>query len=497
MSEIKHISLNGTTYDIKSDATWGGISGDITEQEDLQTTLESKIGKSEYTADKNSYNESIAKKLEYNEHVSSTEDLPFVFNLDIWGGEGEDHVLTIDWLKDNLTELHGYSNDTLHRSYRFHRITWIDNWQKNLPEGYEDCVYYKGLMNISRSNVLFYSVGDWSKSNSSGMNVYLVKVHSSDNNDYILPIFSFAKSTSRNPHILYLTSQLEDQKWRVVYSNGTTEELDSTNRFYETTSYAGIIYPLIEDMTSANKAYWNFLNSNDFSLNGSAFTSNFPNAYMYFKNYDSLSSTYKNAIAADYTLTDYYNYLDLPEYTVEYEGETFDMMIDGSISNAAIAKTDASEIMDIGFANPLVNKHDFFTVGTSNEIYFLNDDYQYEQWAQPTEYILYDNASSSIVTGNIALNDDVTNYKYLEIYYKENNGIFGYIKLDVVDNKYFYVSVNYIENNNVYIKSKLMQISGTNIVNTSTYRTVVITSTGAVSSNDGNTIRITKVVGHK
>lgn len=108
--------------------------------------------------------------------------------------------------------------------------------------------------------------------------------------------------------------------------------------------------------------------------------------------------------------------------------------------------------------------------------------------------ILYNNSSSQ--TANVTLSDNANKYKYLEIYYKDNDGVVNSVKVDDPNGKTAFLSIQYPYQNDVtYIKSCQVQISGTSITATN-YSSMTIRSGNAPTIANSNYIYITKVIGY-
>lgn len=111
---------------------------------------------------------------------------------------------------------------------------------------------------------------------------------------------------------------------------------------------------------------------------------------------------------------------------------------------------------------------------------------------------LYDNATGT--AGTVTLNESVSNYAYIEIYYRNNRDggdrRYGFVKVYTPNGKI--VSIPLIQtwdNKNMDIRGKDVLISDTSIaVKSSAYKS--FTSSGTISEA-GNYIYITKVVGYR
>lgn len=112
-------------------------------------------------------------------------------------------------------------------------------------------------------------------------------------------------------------------------------------------------------------------------------------------------------------------------------------------------------------------------------------------------YILYDNPSGE--TGDITLNDFVSNYEYLEIIFKDNVEAIGSVKMIPSYSTKCNLTVVAIDDSNIqYIKNRQLNVSGNQITN---YQSLHEGSMG----NDGSqsvytlttAIKILKVIGYK
>lgn len=110
-----------------------------------------------------------------------------------------------------------------------------------------------------------------------------------------------------------------------------------------------------------------------------------------------------------------------------------------------------------------------------------------------TEMVLYDNSTGS--NGDITLNDSVANYKYIEIYFKDNNGKYGgYNRVYSPNGKEVHLSMIEPTSSANLIRNTAYSISGTTmIVGSCGYAQI---SASSVSRNmSQNYIYITRVVG--
>ena len=108
--------------------------------------------------------------------------------------------------------------------------------------------------------------------------------------------------------------------------------------------------------------------------------------------------------------------------------------------------------------------------------------------------VLYSNDSSS--SANITLSSSANNFKFLEIYYKDNDGVFNSVKVYNPNGKTVFLSIQYPYQNGVtYIKSCQVSISGTSIT-PQNYSSMTIRSGNAPTIANDNYIYITKVIGY-
>ena len=113
--------------------------------------------------------------------------------------------------------------------------------------------------------------------------------------------------------------------------------------------------------------------------------------------------------------------------------------------------------------------------------------------------ILYENNSGS--TGTITLSDDLSNYTYIEIYVKDNNGVgSNATKIFMPDGKNVGISLTEASDtlNNTYIRRTRYNLSGTSITPNITTAGYVLFNGSAVTSNSGtNYLQIIRVIGFK
>lgn len=111
------------------------------------------------------------------------------------------------------------------------------------------------------------------------------------------------------------------------------------------------------------------------------------------------------------------------------------------------------------------------------------------------EVVLYDNETGSSET--ITLSETSANFKYLEIFYKDNDGTFSSIKVYNPNSKQIDISTMARWSSTIYLKQRRAVISGTSI-SKGTYSEVSITATPKISiGTTTNVILITRVVGYR
>ena len=76
--------------------------------------------------------------------------------------------------------------------------------------------------------------------------------------------------------------------------------------------------------------------------------------------------------------------------------------------------------------------------------------------------ILYEDTQGSI--GNIELNDNVSNYSFIEIYFMDNNGRHNSTKIDSPNNKVALLFGAYIDHNALYMRVNQIRIADTSII---------------------------------
>lgn len=109
--------------------------------------------------------------------------------------------------------------------------------------------------------------------------------------------------------------------------------------------------------------------------------------------------------------------------------------------------------------------------------------------------ILYEDAEGTIE--NITLSDYVTNYKIIDIFYRDDNYIFASSRLAVINGAWYTINVIQYDSSihQVIIRGKNIQLSNKEIIN-GNYCALVL-SGGGVSPYWNNNIVIYKVIGYK
>lgn len=99
-------------------------------------------------------------------------------------------------------------------------------------------------------------------------------------------------------------------------------------------------------------------------------------------------------------------------------------------------------------------------------------------------------------TANVTLSSSASNFKFLEIYYKDNDDVVSSVKVDDPNGKTAFLSIQYPYQNGVtYIKSCQVTISGTSITPVN-YSSMTIRDGQSPSIANSNYIYITKVIGY-
>lgn len=108
--------------------------------------------------------------------------------------------------------------------------------------------------------------------------------------------------------------------------------------------------------------------------------------------------------------------------------------------------------------------------------------------------ILYENNTGS--NENITLNDDVSKYKFVEIFYKSNDSAYSSVRVDTPNGKRVSLQAFWSVDNYCYGKIKQVSISN-NKINNLAAQQLVIGSGVSPTISLSNYIYITKVIGYK
>ena len=105
-------------------------------------------------------------------------------------------------------------------------------------------------------------------------------------------------------------------------------------------------------------------------------------------------------------------------------------------------------------------------------------------------------AENTKETANVKLVDSASNYKYLEIYYCDNDNTYNSVKVENPNGKNVLLSIQYpYQNGTSYIKSCLISISGQQITPIN-YSSLTIKSGQAPTIANSNYCYIRKVIGY-
>ena len=141
------------------------------------------------------------------------------------------------------------------------------------------------------------------------------------------------------------------------------------------------------------------------------------------------------------------------------------------------------------FKDIYVKSFDTLPVGT--EVDFDGD-------SVPSGWTAVDNVLYNDTTGTnstITLNDNVSNYNYIEVFYRDSDNQYNSVKVFSPNNKKAFLTTSTLYNNKIYYKTKVISISGTSITNTSTAQMTCEASGNTITTD--NFIYITRVVGYK
>lgn len=108
--------------------------------------------------------------------------------------------------------------------------------------------------------------------------------------------------------------------------------------------------------------------------------------------------------------------------------------------------------------------------------------------------VLYENYNGSNET--ITLNDSVSNYKFIEIFYKSNDSAYSSVRVDTPNGKRVSLQAFWSVDNYCYGKIKQVSIDN-NKINNLSFQQLVIPSGASPTISLSNFIYITKVIGYK
>ena len=108
--------------------------------------------------------------------------------------------------------------------------------------------------------------------------------------------------------------------------------------------------------------------------------------------------------------------------------------------------------------------------------------------------VLYENNNGSNET--ITLNDSVSNYKFIEIFYKSNDSAYSSVRVDTPNGKRVSLQAFWSVDNYCYGKIKQVSIDN-NKINNLAAQQLVIGSGVSPTISLSNFIYITKVIGYK
>ena len=111
--------------------------------------------------------------------------------------------------------------------------------------------------------------------------------------------------------------------------------------------------------------------------------------------------------------------------------------------------------------------------------------------------VLYDNSSGN--NGTLTLSDNLSNYQYIELFYRNNDGYLGSAKVYKPNGKYTtLMSFTGMTNSAVYVKFRVIKMNENTISTDSTrYREFLLADSGIGSWQQTNYIYLTKVIGYK
>lgn len=151
----------------------------------------------------------------------------------------------------------------------------------------------------------------------------------------------------------------------------------------------------------------------------------------------------------------------------------------------------------VGAEEPITGEKVWFNKN-KNSIYVRNSNGVYEEFTKNDNVILYNNVDGS--NKDITLNDNSDNYKYIDIYYRQQDGTYSFIR--ALPNTTVALSAPHVTDNGYAIgwSVRNIKISGNKITTATTnrYLFINVVSTNSLSgASKTNNIYITKVVGYK
>lgn len=142
------------------------------------------------------------------------------------------------------------------------------------------------------------------------------------------------------------------------------------------------------------------------------------------------------------------------------------------------------------------DKSNYQTSSLANEYKVTADDMNEIKSVVNNNYpvSLYNNSGGT--TGNVTLSDDISNYSYIEIYFKGNNGSIDCAKVPTSFTTVNLTSGNYYNvSNTFFIQTETVAIGGTTITRKSQKEIVI--NPGQYPNITNTNIYISRVVGYK
>ena len=110
------------------------------------------------------------------------------------------------------------------------------------------------------------------------------------------------------------------------------------------------------------------------------------------------------------------------------------------------------------------------------------------------EFVLYDDPKGSV--NNITLSDNVSNYKYIDIFYKNNDNLYSSVKVYSPNDKKVCLTCNNPTSDFIYWKNKVVSVKD-NTINNYSYNQDWASNNSNVGHQNANFIGIVRVVGYK